>query len=101
MKNKLNECIQFLSKSKELVCLDDPNVQMALVFLEQAQEIINEFDKLDVEQKKEFKEELLEIQSLAKIINFKLSQEKARLKTKALRGHKMANAVKGYGNSNL
>ncbi|MCP4355169.1 MAG: hypothetical protein GY793_05975 [Proteobacteria bacterium] len=99
MKDKLNECIEILKSAKDAICLDEPNIQTALIFLEQAQGFIAEFDKLEIEQKKEYKEELLEIQSIAQIINFKLTQEKARLKTESLKGHKMVNAIKGYGRS--
>ena len=99
MKEKLIECIDILTKAKESICLDKPNIQTALNLLDQVQGFITEFDKLELEQKRKHKEELLEIQAIAQIINFKLTQEKARLKTESLKGHKMVNAIKGYSKS--
>lgn len=96
MEKKLQDCIVFLTKAKELVSDNDPNVELSLTFLDKAEKIITEFDSLELEEKAKFKEELLQIQALTQVINVKLSKEKAKLKTKMLKGHKMANAVKGY-----
>lgn len=96
MKDKLNTCINLLTKAKELVSVEDVNIELALEMLEKSQEILNEFAEVDDSEKKKYKEELIQIQALGKIINIKLAEEKNGLQQKVLMNNKMNRAVKGY-----
>lgn len=99
MKDKLNTCINLLTKSKEMVCADEPNIELALDMLEKSQAILAEFASLEDSEKAQYKEQLLQIQALGQIINQKLAQEKSKLQKKVLHNGKMTAAVKGYSQS--
>ena len=96
MKDKLNTCINLLTKAKELVSSDDPNVELALDMLEKSQTILNEFAQIDDSEKGQYKEQLVTIQSLGAMINKKLAVEKDNLQKKVLMSKQMNKAVKGY-----
>jgi hypothetical protein len=97
MKEKLDSCINLLTKAKELVSLEaNPNIELALEMLEKSQEILNEFALIDDSEKNQYKDQLLEIQALGQMINQKLAQEKDVLQRKVLLNNKMNRAVKGY-----
>ncbi|HAG52532.1 MAG TPA: hypothetical protein DCL21_01975 [Alphaproteobacteria bacterium] len=99
MKDKLNSCINLLTKAKELVCSDEPNVDLALDMLEKSQEILEEFSQIDDAEKGQYKEDLIQIQALGQIINTKLAAEKTKLQQKIVHSNKMTNAVRGYTKS--
>ena len=99
MRDKLNTCINLLTKAKELVSVENPNIDLALEFLEKAQEILMEFNEIPADEKVDYKTELLQIQSLGQLINQKLATEKSSLQKKVLHNTKMTNAVKGYSKS--
>ena len=99
MRDKLNTCINLLTKAKELVSVENPNIDLALEFLEKAQEILMEFNEIPADEKVDYKTELLQIQSLGQLINQKLASEKNALQKKVLHNTKMTNAVKGYAKS--
>lgn len=96
MEQKLNTCINLLTKAKELVSMDEPNVDLALDMLENSQAILSDFASLDNSEKEAFKEKLLQIQALGQLINQKLGSEKNKLQQKVLHNSKMNSAVKGY-----
>ena len=96
MEQKLNTCINLLTKAKELVSMDEPNVDLALDMLENSQAILSDFASLDNSEKEVFKEKLLQIQALGQLINQKLGSEKNKLQQKVLHNSKMSSAVKGY-----
>lgn len=96
MEQKLNTCINLLTKAKELVSMDEPNVDLALDMLENSQAILSDFASLDNSEKEAFKEKLLQIQALGQLINQKLGSEKNKLQQKVLHNSKMSSAVKGY-----
>lgn len=96
MKDKLNTCINLLTKAKELVSASEPNIELALDMLYKSQEILAEFNLVDKEEKVKYKEQLLQIQALGQIINKKLAIEKNDLQKKMLRSNQMSRAVKGY-----
>ena len=96
MEQKLNTCINLLTKAKELVSMDEPNVDLALDMLENSQAILSDFASLDNSEKEAFEERLLQIQALGQLINQKLGSEKNKLQQKVLHNSKMSSAVKGY-----
>ena len=99
MKQKLDTCINLLTKAKELVSIENPNVDLALEMLESSNTILVDFSALEDDQKAQYKEQLLQIQALGQIINAKLAQEKDALQKKVLHNAKMNQAVKGYSRS--
>jgi hypothetical protein len=99
MKQKLDTCINLLTKAKELVSIENPNVDLALEMLESSNTILVDFAALEDDQKAQYKEQLLQIQALGQIINAKLAQEKDALQKKVLHNAKMNQAVKGYSRS--
>lgn len=97
MKEKLDSCINLLTKAKELVSLEtNPNIELALEMLEKSQDILNEFTLIEDSEKNQYKDQLIEIQALGQMINQKLAKEKDILQKKVLLNNKMNRAVKGY-----
>lgn len=99
MEQKLNTCINLLTKAKELIHAQEPNIDLTLDMLEKSQEILQEFNEIPLEEKASYKSQLIEIQSLGQLINKKLAVEKASLQQKVLQQNKMSTAVKGYAKS--
>jgi len=99
MKDKLNSCINLLTKAKDLVCSEEPNVDLALDMLEKSQEVLEEFSQIEDSEKAQYKEDLIQIQALGQIINTKLATEKSKLQQKIVHSNKMTHAVKGYTKS--
>lgn len=96
MKQKLDTCINLLTKAKELVSADVPNIDLALEMLESSNTILVDFAELEDSEKSQYKEQLLQIQALGQIINAKLAREKDSLQKKVLHNARMNQAVKGY-----
>tara|TARA_Y100001960_G_scaffold156415_1_gene164616 strand:+ start:1779 stop:2078 length:300 start_codon:yes stop_codon:yes gene_type:complete len=96
MKDKLNTCINLLTKARELVSGEKVDIELALEMLEKSQDILAEFDAIDNDDKPQYKPELMQIQALGQMINTKLAQEKDSLQEKILLNSKMNRAVRGY-----
>ena len=96
MKKQLENCISILQVAKGASCGNTPNPELALLKLEEANKIIAEFAKIDKEEKKQYLDDILEIQALSKIVNNGLAKYKKQLETKMSSNKSRAKAVKGY-----
>lgn len=96
MKKILEKCIINLETAKDAVSGDNMKAELAVKYLEEASEIIKEFDDIPREEKKQYFDELLKIQALGKLIQHALGKNKAMLQKKIIDNNKRNIAIKGY-----